>query len=182
MCSSNVRSGSDLLENILDAHHNIWSLGRSSVFAGHLQYVLPVLLEITSLDTDSDGQHEKLAAVLADYGEFVLKEMSILCFEATGNYSQHIVDSHWGNIYNLGIRYSLNLECFSYNGFHIYAVCTLLCPFLSQRYCTWYFLRQSSSTSIAIQRMHFSTSTQTVHWTCTGSTTPLCWPNRTQIV
>ena len=88
---------------MLDAHLKIWGMGEDSVFSGHLESFLLALQNATSIDSrESQKTMEETVKVVADYGKFVIKEMSQTCLSATGKVSRHIVDKHLANFLNIG--------------------------------------------------------------------------------
>ena len=87
---------------MLDAHPEIWGMGEDSVFSGHLEYFFPALLDATSTDSKGNQTTEETVKVVADYGKFVIKEMSQACLAATGKTSRYIVDKHLANFANIG--------------------------------------------------------------------------------
>ena len=87
---------------MLDAHSDMWGMGEDSVFAGHLNNFLPSLIDAMESDLERHGSLTNTTRVVADFGEFVLKEMSDICSYTTGKRNSFIVDKHLGNFVNIG--------------------------------------------------------------------------------
>lgn len=119
------RSGSTLLESLLDAHPNIWGLGEQSSFASALPKLKQVMLTLaSSLEVEQSQQGEakreesmdgRVAKQLHKHGKAVLLEMQRRCHvamnikpdinqeEVTEKCSGVLVDKMLGNYRNVGL-------------------------------------------------------------------------------
>ena len=87
---------------MLDAHPDIWGMGEDSVFFGHLKHFLPDLFETMSTDSEAADQLTQTSMIVSNYGQFVLQEMSDICYHTTGKRSNFIVDTRLNNFMNVG--------------------------------------------------------------------------------
>ena len=87
---------------MLDAHPEIWGMGEDSVFSGHLEPFLLALENAISIDTGGNQTTGETIKVVANYGKFVIKEMSQASLSTTGKVSRYIVDKHLANFINIG--------------------------------------------------------------------------------
>ena len=109
-CIENTRSGSTLLETMLDAHPEIWGMGEDSVFSGHLESFLVALQNAMSIDSGRNQTTEETVEVIANYGNFTINEMSQACLSTTGQVSRYIVDKHLANFINIGKYFCVDFK------------------------------------------------------------------------
>lgn len=81
-----MRSGSTLLETMLDSHPFIWGSGEDSVFNNNLTALRDRLANINSpLDTRSSGRGrmDKIREILLDYNQYTVSEMRRIARETS---------------------------------------------------------------------------------------------------
>jgi tetratricopeptide (TPR) repeat protein len=81
-----MRSGSTLLETILDTHPNIWGMGEDSVFNSNLTSLRDALAAAPGVQVLSRGEHSHaverhLASILAEYHVLTVQEMQRVAIE-----------------------------------------------------------------------------------------------------
>lgn len=78
-----MRSGSTLLETILDSHSSIWGLGEDSIFNAHLEALRSGLVD---LGRSNKGLSD-LQATVSKYGTFIISEMKTVAKLSMKNYN-----------------------------------------------------------------------------------------------
>ena len=62
----NYRSGTTMLETMLDAHPEIWGMGVNSVLSGHLEQFVPALHNAISIDANDNVTRRETSKIVTD--------------------------------------------------------------------------------------------------------------------